>query len=263
MELTLLGTAAAWPIPRPGCRCSQCAEARGDAALRRTRTGLRIDTGTEIVLVDAGPDLAFQLERDGRPPRVDRLLVTHAHADHVLGLDDLVNLRCPSEALLRVHAAPHHRERLASMFPQLVRKGRERIRWGVWEDGTRLEFGGGALEGFETGHRDAFPTTAVLLHGRGAVPAPRIAFATDMGRLPASSRERLRGLDLLIGDGTFLGEAGHGHPGTDAVLTLARDLGIRRVAFTHIGHVELEDAALRRRLGEDVRVLRDGDALVL
>ena len=262
MKATLLGTASAWPIPRPGCTCAQCAEARSEPALRRTRSGLRIEAGGEVVLVDAGPDVAVQLDRVGGPPQVDRVLITHSHEDHVLGLGDLVHLRVPTEAPLIVHAAPLHRERIAQLFPQFLRPGQERITWAAWEDGTQVTIGELTLEGFETGHRDRFETTAVLLHVPGPGGPRRIAYATDMGTVPTSSCERLRGIDAFVGDGTYLGPAGRGHPGTDAVLALAQELGIGRVAFTHIGHVELGDADLRARLGVGVEVLRDGDDLL-
>ncbi len=261
MDATLLGTSSAWPIPRPGCLCPQCAEARADRRLARTRSALRIEAGGEVVLVDASADLAGQLERDGRPPRVDRLLVTHTHADHILGLDDLVHLRTPAEPPLIVHAAPFHRDAIARIFPHLLRPKEARIRWGAWQDGTRLELGGVVLEGFETGHRETFPTTALILHVEEGGRGLRIAYATDMGAMPASSRERLRGVDRLVGDGTFLGAAGHGHPGTRAVLALAERLAIPRVAFTHVGHLGLDDAEVRARLGPGVGLLRDGDAL--
>jgi len=260
VRATLLGTSGAWPIPRPGCACPQCAEARREPRLRRTRTGLRLEAGGEVLLVDAGPDLAAQLERESVGPRVDRLVVTHTHADHVLGLDDLVHLRAPREEPLVVHAAPWHQERIARVFPHLVRWGAEKVRFARWGDGERVEAEGLVLEGFETGHSAEFPTTGVLL--RIATPAGerRVAFATDLGEPPESSRERLRGIDLLVGDGSFLGGPGHGHGGTDADAALARDLGIRGLLFTHVGHVRLADADLRARLAPAGLAL-DGDLL--
>ncbi len=261
MSAIFLGTSGAWPTPRPGCDCPQCAEARADARLRRTRSSLLIRTGTEVVLVDPGPDVWHQFEREGLEPRVDRVLVTHTHADHCLGLDDLVFLRADRrDHPLRVHAAAWHQERLGEIFPHLLRGSRPGIVLDSWEPGSRLEVGGWVFEGFETGHGDAFPTTAPLL----TTPAEggrrsRIAYATDMGlEMPPESLDLLRGVDLLVGDGSFLGGPGHGHPGTEAVIRLGRDLGAGRVAFTHLGHLGLSDADLRLALGDDVGLARDG-----
>jgi phosphoribosyl 1,2-cyclic phosphate phosphodiesterase len=257
----LLGTSSAWPIPRPGCRCPQCAEARRDPRLARTRSGLLVAAGDARVLVDAGPDVAVQLERLGEPPRVDAVVVTHTHADHVLGLSDVVHLRTASEEPLVVHAASFHRDRIRATFPSLVREGRERLAFRPWDAGVRIDLPGLALEGFETGHRRDFPTTGVLLRVDGP-PAVRVAYATDMGgALPETSRALLRDVDLFAGDGTYPGTAGHGHPASDDVLRAAREVGARAVAFVHLGHVGATDADLRRRLG-GAAVPRDGDDLL-
>lgn len=263
MKTILLGTSGAWPIPRPGCACDQCSEARIQARYGRMRSGLLLEAGGEVVLVDAGPDVCHQFEREGLVPRVDHLLVTHTHADHCLGLADLVHLRRDGRVPLVVHAAAFHRRRLQEIFPHLAREeGEGPVVFDEWEAGTRLALGGVVLEGFETGHRPGFPTTGVLLHVETPAGEKHIAYATDMGVLPAASRALLRGVDLLVGDGSFLGAPGYGHPGTDAVIALARKLAIARLAFTHFGHVKVSDSELRRRLGPEVGVAYDGGDLL-
>ena len=89
----------------------------------------------------------------------------------------------------------------------------------------------------------------------------RVAYATDMGEVPGASRERLRGVDLLVADGTGLGGDVHGHPGTDAVKRLAAACHIPRVLFTHVGHWGLEDAAARKALGPNAAPAYDGTVL--
>jgi phosphoribosyl 1,2-cyclic phosphate phosphodiesterase len=217
---------------------------------------LEIRTAGSVLLVDAGPDTARQMEREGSA-RVDRLLVTHTHADHVLGLDDLVHLREPRDGPLPVHAAPFHRDRIRQAFGHLVREGSARIEFSDWSPGTRLEVGPVRLEGFETGHRAEFPTTGVLVEHAGR----RVAYATDMGALPVETRRLLRDVDLFVGDGTYLGPAGHGHPGTDAVLEEARAIRARAVALTHFGHSRATEEEAQARVGAGVRLLRDGDDL--
>jgi len=262
MKITFLGTSAAWPIPRPGCACPQCAEARAEPRLRRTRSSLLVEAGGEVVLIDPGPDVIHQFEREGLEPRVDRVLVTHTHVDHCLGLDDLVHMRPDVKTPLCVHAAGFHRKRIAEIFPHLVDEHEPKIRLEVWKPGSQIPLEGVVLEGFETGHRAHFPTTAVLLHLEMPDGVRRVGYATDVGDLPDESLERLEDITLLVGDGTFLGEAGPGHPGTDHVLRVAGVLSIERVAFTHIGHVQVDDDGLREHLGPDVGIAYDGGDLL-
>ncbi len=262
MKITFLGTSAAWPTPQPGCHCPQCSEARADGRLRRTRSSLLIESADEVVLVDPGPDVFHQFEREGLEPRVDRVLVTHSHADHVLGLGDLERLRADRKHVLRVHAAAYHRKRIGEIFPYLVDERDPRIVFEVWKPGTEISLEGIRIEGFETGHRARFPTAALLMHLHTPDGMRRVAYATDMGELPDDSRERLEEIDLFVGDGTFLGGEGHGHPGTDAVLALGAELDVEKVAFTHVGHVQVDDAGLRERLGEGVGLAYDGGNLL-
>jgi phosphoribosyl 1,2-cyclic phosphate phosphodiesterase len=261
VEAILLGTGGAWPIPRPGCGCPQCAEARATPALARTRSGLYVAGRDGAVLVDAGPDVARQLEARGAPTPVDRVVLTHRHLDHVLGLDDVVHCAAPCARPLPVHVGEAHREKLGVMFRHLLREPSPRIEFAPWESGARIDLGDVVLEGFETGHRDRFSTTGVLLCFESGGRPRRVAYATDMGEAPPSPADRLRGVDLFVGDGTYLARQGYGHPGTTRMLEMARALGARRVAVTHVGHwgVALADAAAQ--LPGDVAICQDGDDL--
>jgi len=90
LEITFLGTGAAWGLPELGCQCLVCRTMR-ERGEERTRTCLLL-RGKETLLLDCGPDARRQLlDRLGQPP--DAILLTHAHGDHFLGLDDLVAFR--------------------------------------------------------------------------------------------------------------------------------------------------------------------------
>jgi ribonuclease BN (tRNA processing enzyme) len=214
------------------------------------------------VLVDAGPDVARQLEREGLGRLPGRVVVSHHHLDHLLGLDDLCHVIPQGETPLAVHAGPHAQERIRAIFPHLLRPGRERLVLCTWHAGALLDLGDVVLEGFETHHREEAATTAVLLHLRLPRGKARIAYATDMGAAVPSPAERLQGVDVFVGDGTYLGPPGHGHPGTDRVREIGRALGARRLAVTHVGHWQVDRAEARRRLGADVAICRDGDDLL-
>ena len=262
VKATLLGTGSAWPIPRPGCACLQCEEARSAPRERRTRSGLHLDTAVGPVLFDTSPDLLLQLERERLSPDVRAVVISHHHHDHWLGLHDLCHVRSKDDGLLVVHAGASTRALIASTFANLLRPGRELIELRDWSSGTVLDFGDVRLEGFETQHREEAPTVGALLRTQHAGREVCVAYATDMGAAEPSSRAGLVGADAFFGDGTFLGAAGYGHPGTDRTIQIARSLEAARIVLTHVGHwgVRREDAL--RDLPADVAVCRDGDDLL-
>jgi phosphoribosyl 1,2-cyclic phosphate phosphodiesterase len=88
MEILFLGTSGGFLIPSFHCDCDVCEAARLTPGERRTRASL-LALGKETVLVDAGPDLSFQLERD-QILRINRVFLTHWHFDHIQGLSDLL-----------------------------------------------------------------------------------------------------------------------------------------------------------------------------
>ncbi|MHA2193890.1 MAG: MBL fold metallo-hydrolase, partial [Candidatus Thorarchaeota archaeon] len=83
-EIVFLGTGAAITLPAFFCTCSTCEEAREDSSLRRTRSSLAL-LGEETTIIDVGPDIEHQLEREGIRT-VDNIFITHWHYDHIAGL---------------------------------------------------------------------------------------------------------------------------------------------------------------------------------
>lgn len=90
MEIVFLGTGSAWCVPEHSCDCAVCVQMKALGELR-TRTAILI-RGAETVLVDCGPDIRSQMISQG-VQRPDLILITHEHADHFLGLDDLLAFR--------------------------------------------------------------------------------------------------------------------------------------------------------------------------
>jgi phosphoribosyl 1,2-cyclic phosphate phosphodiesterase len=121
-ELVFLGTAAALQLPAFFCSCSTCEVARRHPEQRRTRSSLAL-LGQETVLIDAGPDLDSQLEREGIRS-VDRLFITHWHYDHIGGLGGLtepagIGHWPPIEIYLSAGVAFHFEQELAYMQPRI------------------------------------------------------------------------------------------------------------------------------------------------
>jgi phosphoribosyl 1,2-cyclic phosphate phosphodiesterase len=265
-----LGTSAARPIPRWGCTCPQCAAAVADPRARRTRSAILVN-GT--LLVDAGPDIYAQLRTlpYDRLADIDYILITHPHADHFLGLDDLAALRRISELpVLPIYAHADGWERIQSGFHYLIAAEVSQYdrrpfvrREFVLEHPLALP-DGLTVTPLDTHHTQAFTTAGLLIERQGR----RVLYAPDFFSLPP---ERVAGADLLILDGSFLEqqqmnqtyrpllEEGQGRhmPVFDAI-RWARATGAQRVLFTHIGHVGLSPDQLCELLPPGYDVAHDG-----
>jgi len=211
-----------------GCDCAVCKST--DVRDKRFRPSiyLTLDDGT-CVLVDTTPDLRTQaLTHDVR--RVDAILFTHAHADHVMGLDEVRRFN-----LLSRHAMPVYgdsmtvadiRRMFGYVFDADAPKG-----GGVPD--LRLWTIGGP---FCLGRAEVVPVP--VIHGNREVLGFRIgrfAYLTDCNAIPARSRTLLHGIDTLVLDG--LRHKPHPtHFTLEEAVGVARGIGARWTFFTHIAH---------------------------
>jgi len=130
-----------------------------------------------------------------------------------------------------------------------------------WRSEQVLTFGDVLLEGFETGHREDTQTTGVVVNATHEGRRVRVAYATDMGSSAPTPARRLQGVDVLVGDGTYLREAGYGHPSAAQTIHFARDIEARKIVLTHVGHWGVSRAEALATLPPDVAICRDGDDL--
>lgn len=250
-ELIILGTGTSVGVPVVGCGCAVCNSA--DPRNRRTRTGVFVPAAEGNFVIDTPPELRLQLLRE-KVQMVHAAVFTHAHADHIFGLDDLrifghrlkaeIPLYCeePVEAHLRRAfyyafdpdaAAPH---KFAA---------------------PRLRFQRIDLEPFEVLGATVVPIR--LLHGRLPVLGFRIgdfAYCTDCSFIPEESFPLLEGLDTLILD-ALRDDPHPTHFSLGEALDVVRRLKPRRTYFTHISH-RLEHAATNARLPPGVELAYDG-----
>lgn len=270
LRIQFLGTSAARPIPRWGCTCPQCAAAIADPRARRTRSAILVN---DTLLVDPGPDVYAQLRTlpYEQLARIDHILITHPHADHFLGLDDLAALRRISELpVLPIYAHADGWERIQTGFYYLIaaevsQYDRRPFARRDFVLGRPLELPDGlAITPLDTHHTQAFTTAGLLIERQGR----RVFYAPDFFSL---SEEQVAGADLLILDGSFLKreqmnqayrpllEEGQGRhmPVLDAI-RWAQATGARQVLFTHIGHLGLAPDPLRELLPPGYDVACDG-----
>jgi len=189
-ELVFLGTSGAIQVPSFHCSCEVCTAARHNPKHRRTRASIAL-IGNEVVLVDAGPDLEFQLEREAIR-RIDRVFITHWHFDHVNGLGALAE---PSslagwpciEVYLPREVMFHFDQELAYM--------RNRVNLHPIEPGDKFELPDASWEVVKTTHTD---------HSVGFIvdSSHKFAYLVDGVLPPPATLKRLKDLDFLILEAT-------------------------------------------------------------
>ena len=250
--LTFLGSGTSMGVPTLGCGCAVCTST--DAKNRRTRPSLRIEYDERVVLIDTGPDFHAQALREGIA-RVDAVLYTHGHADHVLGFDDLRPLSfAHKRAGIPVYADEATATTIERIFEYTFRTV-DRYPTSARVEMHRLdETPGAGVDLFGA----CFQRVPVQ-HGRQVITGYRFgqaAYLTDMSDIPAESLPLLQGLDVLILDALRL-EPHPSHSHLEKSIGLAEQLRPQRVFFTHISH-GLEHAATERSLPDNMHLAFDG-----
>ncbi len=235
-------------VPTIGCRCPVCTSP--DPCDRRTRPSVLVDYDGRRVLIDSTPDFREQAIRENIA-HLDAVLYTHAHADHILGLDDLRPLTFRIAGKIPLYAQPPAAARIREMFSYIFAGN---YKYGGIAQVELNEFGGEPLELFGASF-DPVP----VFHGEAEICGFRFgsaAYLTDFSEIPEPSFGRLHGLDIL-----FLDALRHKpHPTHSTVgnsLSIVERLQPRRAFFTHISH-DLAHAATNGALPDHVRLAHDG-----
>jgi phosphoribosyl 1,2-cyclic phosphate phosphodiesterase len=247
LRVTVLGSGTSTGVPVIGCRCSVCTST--DPRNRRLRPGLRLELEGGVALVDAPTDLRQQALRFGLD-RVDAVVFTHAHADHVFGLDDLRIFNFRQRVAIPCYGSAATLAALRRMFAYAFEDGQE----GGGKPRLELVEVSGP---FRLLGREVVPVP--VLHGDLPVLGYRLggfAYVTDCNFIPESSMQLLSGLEVLILDA--LRYRPHStHFSVAEAIAVARRLGARRTYFTHMTH-EVDHSAPAAELPPGVEFGYDG-----
>ncbi len=248
ITVTVLGSGTSAGVPMIGCHCPVCQSS--DTRDRRTRCSIVISYANRHILIDTAPELRLQAIANSID-QVDAIVFTHAHADHIFGLDDVRRYNALLQAPLPVYAAPETLEVLLRIFPYaFARQNVDRI------------FKPELIPTPIQGALDIFGTTwqpIPLLHGRNRVLGFRIgdfAYCTDCSAIPSESMQLLQGLDVLIIDG-LRPRVHPTHFSFDQALEVIEAVKPRRAFFTHLSHDSFH-ADIEAGLPAHVRVCFDG-----
>jgi phosphoribosyl 1,2-cyclic phosphate phosphodiesterase len=237
LQLTVLGSGTSMGVPTLGCRCAVCESV--DPRDKRLRPSILISHRGQNVVIDTTPDFRTQALR-AHLDRLDGVLLTHCHADHILGFDDLRPYNYRQKAAIPVYGSSETFRVLRRVFAY------------VFDSKPTLS----SIPSVELHEVDGpFPLLGIpfipvqLLHGEMDVLGfrfGRAAYMTDFSRLPESSVPLLGELDDLILDA--LRDIPHPmHQTVEQALALIDRLKPKRAWFTHIAH-DLSHEATNQRL---------------
>jgi phosphoribosyl 1,2-cyclic phosphate phosphodiesterase len=251
MKLTFLGTGTSFGIPVVGCDCATCTST--DPRDKRTRHGALLETKGGRLLVDTPPELRLQLVAN-RIASLDAVWYTHAHADHIHGIDDLRIFTIRKD--LTVYVPSEYR----SLFEQHFRY--------IFDESMH------APEGTNKPQLtlvDVDPGVPVDIVGETFVPVivphgdcavygfrvGRLGYVTDAKLLPRETMDELRGVDVLVLNALWFGKPHPTHLNIEEAIQVARDLDAKATYLTHLTH-RVRHAELLERLPRGVYPAFDG-----
>lgn len=270
LELLFLGSGTSAGVPMIGCHCAVCTST--DPRDQRTRASVLITHPDAVkpddpaarrrMLIDTSPEMRLQLIRHGID-RLDGVLYTHTHADHIFGLDDLRRINALTEGPIDVYAEQSSIDTLRSMFRYIFESHANVNQSFIPTLLTRPIQPGVPLD-----LHGARWTPLRLLHGRLPVLGFRVdyagergepqslAYGTDVSGVPPETLSLLADLDVLVIDGLRYRH----HPThftVDQALGVIEQVKPRRASLTHIAH-DIMHADLEPRLPENVAIAYDG-----
>lgn len=248
VRITILGSGTSHGVPMIGCDCPVCTSE--DPRDRRTRCSAVLAFEGFQLLVDTSPELRLQCVACGIRS-IQAVWYTHAHADHVAGLDDLRRFNWLANGPLPVYGSEKTLASVGRMFPYAFAEQRD-------YPSAIPTLQARVLDGpIELGGRQVAPID--YPHGQTVVTGLRVgavAYVPDCNHLPGRALESLRDLDILVLDA--LRRRPHPtHFNLEQAIEVAERIGAQRTYFTHIAH-ELGHAQTDDELPGNMRLAYDG-----
>ena len=253
MHVTFLGSGTSTGVPVVGCSCAVCTS--GDPRNTRLRQSVKIEMDGKHFLIDTSPDLRLQLLKYPIP-RLDFVLFTHSHSDHLMGLDDIRPFNFRQREAIQAFANP--------MTAAAIRRAFNYI----WSDS---QIGGGKpqldlreIDGPFV-HEGIAITPLPVTHGDWTILGFRIgdfAYITDTNGIPDATMKLLEGIEILALDGLRISPRHPTHFVIEEAVAVAKQINARETWLIHLTH-EVDHETVEATLPEGIKLAYDGLVLNL
>lgn len=248
MKITFLGTGTSTGVPEIGCKCEVCTSA--DPRDSRLRCSALVEEGDTTILIDCGPDFRQQM-LNADVKKIDALLMTHKHFDHLVGIDDLRPYTRDRE--LPIYADRETEMQIRSFFPYCFGKvkypGVANIR--ISPVDYKVPFTVGTV--------DVVPLR--VFHGMLPITAyrfGRLAYITDMSYIEPGELEKLKGVEVLVINALRYSKPHRTHQTVLEALEIVDYLKPRKTYLTHMMHHIGLHAKIEKCLLQGVYLAYDG-----
>lgn len=253
LKITFLGTGTSTGVPLIGCNCAVCTSV--DIKDKRLRSSILIESDTTTIVVDTTPDFRYQMLR-ANVKKLDAVLFTHPHKDHIAGLDDVRAYNFFQQKPMELYANSLTEEAIkrefAYAFSDKKIPGLPVLNLNTIDGGP-----------FVVGD---IPVTPVLVwHYKMPVLGFRFGdftYITDANKIEPAEKEKIKGSKVLVLN-ALRKEPHISHFTLNEAIAISQELGIPQSYFTHISHQLGQHAQVSEELSAAVSLAYDGLQLVI
>jgi len=253
LKITFLGTGTSQGVPVIGCFCPGCLS--DDELDKRLRSSILIEADDTVIVIDTGPDFRQQMLRAG-VGRLNAVLFTHEHRDHIAGLDDIRAYNFIQKSSMDIYAEERVIRALNSMFPYVFA---EKKYPGI----PQVIIHPISAESFKVGPVEIIPVR--MMHYRLPVLGFRIgdfAYLTDANFISEQEKEKLFGVKTLVVN-ALRRETHISHFTLSQAVELIEEMSPRMGYLTHISHQMGPSRVINDELPQNIRMAYDGLVLEL